>query len=191
MKNVLFPLLFILFLISCNSDSNEIVAPSDAPIGIRSANKVNVCHNGQVININRNALPAHLAHGDAIDNDGDGYFSGPNACGMPEDCNDDDAALTDNCCLSGNWCGTVTYFTIYVAFNEDCTATIEFNGAPCPNGDVTWELLSVEDNVYTYQETDLCGINGCIVTVTAGDDSLFVSYDCTSPPSTGTLTPCE
>ena len=76
-------------------------------------------------------------------------------------------------------------------FNEDCTAYIEFNGATCSEEDVTWELISVEDNVYTYEETDLCGINECIVTVTVGEGSLFISYDCTDPPSTGTLTPCE
>ena len=190
MKKVLLPLFAILSLLACNTDSNEIATPSNLPLGSRSTTKVAVCHNGHVINVSSSALPAHLAHGDAIDNDGDGYFSGTNACGMPEDCNDDDASLTDNCCLSGTWCGTVSFFTVHVSFNEDCTADIIYNGVDCANGTVTWALISVEDNVYTYQETDLCGINGCIVTVTASEDSLLVSYDCTTPPSSGTFTRC-
>src|SRR4051812_6017838 len=49
--------------------------------------KVNVCHKGKVISISSHALPAHKAHGDAIDMDHDGYFGGENSCSVP-DCDD-------------------------------------------------------------------------------------------------------
>lgn len=71
-----------LFLISCDHDE-----------------KVVVCHKGKVIKINIHALQAHVSHGDAVDMDGDGFFTGDNACSEP-DCDDTDAAVNpgaDNC----------------------------------------------------------------------------------------------
>ena len=57
--------------------------------------KIDVCHNGKVININGNALPAHQRHGDAIDMDGDGLFDIDNDCSAT-DCDDNDADACDN-----------------------------------------------------------------------------------------------
>jgi len=56
--------------------------------------KVDVCHNGKIINISINAVTAHQNHGDAVDMDGDGYFDMASDCGTGEaDCNDNDAAI--------------------------------------------------------------------------------------------------
>jgi hypothetical protein len=51
--------------------------------------KVDVCHKGRIISISLNSVKAHLAHGDAIDGDGDGYFNKENACSDEIDCNDE------------------------------------------------------------------------------------------------------
>ena len=57
--------------------------------------KIDVCHNGKVININGNALPAHQRHGDAVDMDGDGLFDIENDCSVI-DCDDNDTVDCDN-----------------------------------------------------------------------------------------------
>lgn len=51
--------------------------------------KVDICHNGRIINVSINAIGAHQGHGDAIDLDGDGYFDIDNSC-SETDCDDDD-----------------------------------------------------------------------------------------------------
>ncbi len=51
--------------------------------------KVDICHNGHVINVSINALDAHQRHGDAVDLDGDGYFDIDNVC-SDTDCDDED-----------------------------------------------------------------------------------------------------
>jgi uncharacterized protein YfaP (DUF2135 family) len=66
---------------------------------------VNVCKfdeksgNWVVITVNGNALPALEAQGavQLIDEDGDGFVSLPNACGIPVDCDDTDPTLTNFC----------------------------------------------------------------------------------------------
>lgn len=103
MKKLLLPFLAMLFLISCGKESsNELISEVDINENVsaatRNANKRDVCHNGNIINININAIPAHQAHGDAVDMDGDGFFDIENDCGMPVDCDDTDDQLTDNCC---------------------------------------------------------------------------------------------
>ena len=62
--------------------------------------KVDVCHvdddgNWHVINININALQAHLNHGDVLleDLDGDGYVEAENECVPGGDCNDDNPTI--------------------------------------------------------------------------------------------------
>lgn len=192
MKKLVLPLLAILFLAACTTESNEVASPDGSSIQFRSANKVDICHNGHIINVSVNAIPAHEAHGDAIDYDGDGFFSGPNNCGMPEDCNEGDPELTDNCCPSGIWCGEVGGFYVEADFNEDCSADIVFDGAGCTLGQVTWELLSIEGNVYNYLETDLCGVDQCSVTVTVLEELLSVAYACPGNYNAeGTLESCD
>lgn len=54
--------------------------------------KVDVCHKGRIINISSSAVSAHQGHGDAVDQDGDGYFDKDNTC-SETDCNDNDPAI--------------------------------------------------------------------------------------------------
>ncbi|MCB0549500.1 MAG: DUF1566 domain-containing protein [Phaeodactylibacter sp.] len=103
MKKFLLPLLGFVFLISCGKESTTDLQPEqenyeNGSATTRSSNKRDVCHNGNIINININAISAHQAHGDAVDMDGDGFFNMENDCGMPVDCDDTDDQLTDNCC---------------------------------------------------------------------------------------------
>lgn len=86
-----------LFLSSCEkSESDLIVAKSlGSEFPLTASTKVDVCHNDHIINISINAVPAHRAHGDAIDWDGDGYFDAETSCG-PTDCDDTDPAITQN-----------------------------------------------------------------------------------------------
>ncbi len=191
MKNLLFALLAITCMIACSPESDDLSSPRGQGIDFRAANKVKVCHNGHIINISRSALPAHIAHGDPYDNDGDGYYSAENDCGMPVDCNDDDNSLSDNCCLSGNWCGEqITYFSIEINFNEDCSAFVYFNGGDCEVGDPIWTFVSSNGNEYVYIETDPCGITGCTVTVTDNGDSLYIVYSNCAAQAEGEVIPC-
>jgi len=77
-------------MVSCDKeDTNE----EFAEIQFKK-NKVDICHNGKIINVSVNAVPAHQNHGDAVDMDGDGYFDKASECGTGEaDCNDNDPAV--------------------------------------------------------------------------------------------------
>lgn len=95
--------IFLLLCIILNSCQSEEVSISDELIGIEAKaknGKVNVCHssngnNWHIINVNQNALAAHLAHGDIqlIDADGDGWVSFDNNCIDGGDCDDNDATV--------------------------------------------------------------------------------------------------
>lgn len=61
--------------------------------------KVDVCHKGKkVINVSINAVPAHQAHGDAVDMDGDGFFNIASGCGTEVDCDDTNYDPSNSCC---------------------------------------------------------------------------------------------
>ena len=78
-----------MLIISCSKDDTytpETQLKEDST-SILKGNKVDVCHNGNVINVSVNALPAHQNHGDAVDMDGDGYFDIDNPC-SDTDCDD-------------------------------------------------------------------------------------------------------
>jgi hypothetical protein len=97
MKKLLLPFFALVFLISCEKERDTEILPEqenieDINITTRSSNKRDVCHNGNIININVNAIPAHQAHGDAVDWDEDGYFDIENDCGET-DCDDTNAAV--------------------------------------------------------------------------------------------------
>ena len=96
MKNLLLPFLALLFLISCEREPKNQIS-KDSSGTTKSSDKRDVCHNGNIINININAIPAHQAHGDAVDMDGDGYFDMENDCGMPVDCDDTDPNKNVSC----------------------------------------------------------------------------------------------
>ena len=113
MKKLILPLLAILFLFGCEKE-NQITEADTAVItnftstsAVGRGNKVDVCHNGHVINININAVPAHVAHGDGVDMDGDGYFDIDNPCSAT-DCDDTDASVNPGA-------------------EEDCNNTIDDN----------------------------------------------------------------
>ena len=72
-------------------------------LSLRSSNKVDICHysksdgNWHVINVSTNAVSAHLAHGDAVDMDGDGFFDRENGC-SDIDCDGDTEYNPENIC---------------------------------------------------------------------------------------------
>jgi hypothetical protein len=101
MRITLFLLLLVtLTFTACNKDSISESQPGTSNLELRS-NLVPVCHlegNGSshLIQVNVNALPAHLGHGDVRldDQDGDGFFP-DNDCGFEPmgDCDDTDATI--------------------------------------------------------------------------------------------------
>jgi hypothetical protein len=106
MKNLIY-FFFIVCLgtviFSCAKDE-QIIDASEVNESIEvdtRNNDVCLCHkndgnNPKIICINENAVAAHLAHGDVllIDDDGDGYVTNDNNCGLASgDCNDDDASI--------------------------------------------------------------------------------------------------
>jgi len=101
MKHLLLPLLLGLMFSACVEDSISPTYPNtNASIDQRSPqSKVAVCHFSEeygtwhMIMVSLNALPAHLAHGDAVDMDGDGYFNLENGCAAT-DCDDSDPDIT-------------------------------------------------------------------------------------------------
>ena len=80
MKKLSLLFVCILTIASCEKDVlmeevsiKETVQNPD--VYAKQGNKVAVCHkNGEIIFVNENAIPAHTAHGDAVDLDGDGFF---------------------------------------------------------------------------------------------------------------------
>lgn len=106
MKKLLFTLLAILFFTSCEKDSitdlqsDQILEENDLDLLKKPRPKIDVCHKGKSFRVPENQLAKHTAHGDVqlIDEDGDGWVTLANECGIPVDCDDDDAGLTDNCC---------------------------------------------------------------------------------------------
>lgn len=95
----LFALLsFISF--SCEMDNENENMELNAAFGKVKKSKVKICHNPsgnnpKILEVNINALEAHLAHGDVqmIDNDGDGWFSLENLCAPGIDCDDEDSNI--------------------------------------------------------------------------------------------------
>lgn len=110
MKKILNLLCIGLLVWSCQTETIEEAGLSTADLKME---KVSVCHYSdednsyQIKYVNGNSLDAHLAHGDflLIDEDGDGYVTSENMCGIPVDCDDKDASKKDCCsifdCLKG------------------------------------------------------------------------------------------
>ena len=104
MRKLLFPLFALLILMGCQKENatdllleQEVIVNENDSASSRGSNKINICHNGKIINININAIPAHQAHGDAVDMDGDGYFDIDNPC-SETDCDDTTYDLDNSCC---------------------------------------------------------------------------------------------
>ncbi|MGB5371267.1 MAG: hypothetical protein WBN18_12630 [Flavobacteriaceae bacterium] len=90
MKRILFTMLLLLFLVGCDKEQDPTENTLTSVSGKGKSAKVDVCHNGKIINVNGNALPAHRKHGDAVDMDGDGLFDIDNICSAT-DCDDTNA----------------------------------------------------------------------------------------------------
>lgn len=120
--------------------------------------KVDVCHNGRVINISINAVGAHQGHGDAVDLDGDGYFDIDNSC-SETDCNDDDPNINpgiEGSCdeapgtaelLIGTWTSTEIDINAYVGSETLTDYLIEVVGLTPEEAAARVEMF--EDNLLT------------------------------------------
>ena len=89
-------LLLMLSLFACQKAEIDLMFDT---IKNGHSDKISICHNAgkgkiNVIQINKNALASHLAHGDNVpDADGDGYSAVGACTGTMDDCNDNDAAI--------------------------------------------------------------------------------------------------
>jgi hypothetical protein len=95
----------LLFLAGCDCDMHK---------------KVKVCHKGKIISIDSHAVEAHLAHGDAVDMDGDGFFAGENACSAP-DCDDTNANINPGAEAPNNCDADPCAITLLEVLNATCT----------------------------------------------------------------------
>jgi len=100
MKNLIYlSLSLLLFFTACQKVDNNLLLEANKEMRKGPSAKVTICHkngNGEMksIEINQNALQAHLSHGDIIaDKDGDGYTAIGSCTGSMDDCNDNDAAI--------------------------------------------------------------------------------------------------
>ena len=97
MKKLILLVLVFAGIMACE---NEVIAPeiteieTDQGIGISArTGGVSVCHkNAGEIVIGEAAVETHIAHGDAVDRDGDGYFDIENDC-SEVDCDDTNAEV--------------------------------------------------------------------------------------------------
>ena len=129
MKNSIYFLFTLVFLfVSCSQEEEMIdttlTLTSEADSALKAkTGKVNVCHydadtdTWKTLNINGNALEAHLNHGDVslVDADGDGYVVDANECGVPSgDCDDTNAEVNPEMIeICGN------------EFDENCDGIVE------------------------------------------------------------------
>ena len=148
MKNLilsLFALAGLLFLSNCEFDK-----------------KVNVCHKGKIITINVHGLRAHIAHGDAVDKDGDGFFDGDNPC-SDVDCDDANPAVYPGAGGANDCNGTECSITNLEPLNYPCTD---------PTNTYDLQLRITYNNPPAAGTLDV-SINGAVTSFTIG----------TSPPT--------
>lgn len=100
MKKLLYlGLSFLLFVFACQKADNKLILEANKEMSNGSSAKITICHktnDGKMVplEINQNALKAHLAHGDIVpDSDGDGYTALGSCIGSMDDCNDNDASI--------------------------------------------------------------------------------------------------
>jgi len=100
MKKLFYLSLSLLLIFSaCQKSDTLPTLEANKEMSVGPAGKVSICHlagKGKilVIQINQNALAAHLAHGDyVLDADGDGFTAIGACSGTMDDCNDNDASI--------------------------------------------------------------------------------------------------
>lgn len=172
MKKLLLPLLAIFIFNSCQKQIPTEQALKKTLIEeFHSSSvthiKVKICHqNGVEIVIDEAALNTHIAHGDAIDLDDDGYFDRQNPCSAV-DCNDNNAVINpaateicnngidDNCngqidenCISS----VITCNQVWMLKNLDVDHYR--NGDPIPQvtDPLAWETLTT--GAWCYYDND-------------------------------------
>ncbi len=102
MKKLLLLLLVFAGFMACENEiipelPQEVSKTED--ISAKEIQKIDVCHKGNIISISVNAWKAHEKHGDVmlIDEDGDGWVTLENECGVPVDCDDTTAIYNEVC----------------------------------------------------------------------------------------------
>jgi hypothetical protein len=78
--------------------------------------KVKICHKGKIILVDLESVPDHQAHGDAVDQDNDGYFDRDNTC-SEVDCDDTDPGVN----TGANNCEDACSITGFELLNATCT----------------------------------------------------------------------
>lgn len=152
MKNLLLPFLALLIIIGCEKESTLKIQTAEEAQEIqdRKAPKIDICHydadndSWKVISVNHNAWKAHKKHGDVqlIDEDGDGYVTSDNGCGMLVDCDDTDANINPS---AEEICGNNIDDDCDSLTDEACCPGIEidFNGplyvALADEGTLNWQ----------------------------------------------------
>jgi hypothetical protein len=160
MKNSIYLVLFLLMTLGCSKESNDPMSENvaDTENLVNRGLKVDVCHrkgNGDwlVLNISINALPAHLAHGDALltDNDGDGYVEAENECVPGGDCDDNNFEVNPG---AEEICGDGIDNNCDGQIDEDCIPECCFNVAveelnlTCWNGNPSNPILWDDNPTY-------------------------------------------
>ena len=178
MKKMLLPLLGILLLTACEKEpAAPTITEADQTIEFRAKKgKIDVCHNGNIINISENAWPAHEAHGDVRldDQDDDGYvpdndcgFTGTNGMGDCDDANDAVNPGVEEVCNNGidDDCDGET--------DEDCGCTI---GVEIMSGGQPLYVNTV-DIPGTYNWADAIAACDNLVTADCFDEWVLPSKD--------------
>ena len=123
MKGLLLLMLLALFIVGCDKEQTSTEKPSTGVRASAKTGKVDVCHNGMIINVNGNSISAHRAHGDATDMDGDGFFDIDNSCSI-SDCDDANAEVNELCCPEFI-VATVRFETLYDLATDDTCDRLE------------------------------------------------------------------